>query len=690
MMRTLLIVGVVLILLLLGAGAGAWFYLYGQPTVAAAELVPADTVVFATIPNAMAIATDYQTSHLKQLIDNPNCKPAIDSTLKLIGQKNVDLINAFLPNLSGQSFFAVTHFDYDKPAQVGLIAGMRPKSGLGNFDAFIEKLKATYPDLIKQGTTGKGNVAGVDYQWIQGPGAPDKICVAQTGGWIVTAWSEATLQDCLERLQKKSATPSLAQNADYVKSLDRVGKDATTLAYLNYHSLITLIQKQMAATNPTMGDYFAKKLGPIGGAMMATRFENGEIMDRFSFLFPKQAQLDSGMSANPCAFETLQFTGPNTEFYWATGIDWKQYWKNLQEQAGQTPPLNPMGNAMVTGLQGWAQGAGLDVQHNIIDALGSELSVQSEWPDDATFPETGIFIKLDKPDDFKPVINAIIETVRAANATTGVIKELTVNDHHFSTLNFISSSPFTPTITEDGPYLGVFLTQNQAARSFTRLPNVDLPHNPDFIRQIGDKRKGASQLIFLDSPHLLDHGYRTAMPFISMAGMFNKDLAAFLKDKNLPPDLTWMAPMGTWSCVISSDDSGFQGYSTSGIGNQGFFFASALGAGAGAAQTMGLIPKPTGAPGMGMPPPTPMGNPPPPGTFLPPDATNAAPENAAPATAPVSAPSDATTPPAPTAPETPATPSPDMNSAPAPAPSAPSTNATPDATTPPADPAKTQ
>jgi hypothetical protein len=152
-------------------------------------------------------------------------------------------------------------------------------------------------------------------------------------------------------------------------------------------------------------------------------------------------------------------------------------------------------------------------------------------------------------------------------------------------------------------------------RSFQRDPTIGLTHNADFNRQVGDKRNNASQIIFLDSPQLLNRAYQTVMPYLSLAGMFNKNLAALLKGRDLPADLTWLAPMGTWSCVITPDEEGIQGYSVSGIGNQGIFLAGAMGATAGVMQTMGLLPK-LNAPGQTpplpanpVPPPGPIGSP---------------------------------------------------------------------------------
>jgi hypothetical protein len=600
-LRLLLVLGVAFILLLLGLGAGVWWYLFGTNAVSAAELVPANTIFFATIPDAAAIVESYPSSRLKTLLDSPNAQPMRDAMVNWVGQKNVDLLQAFLPNLSGQSFFAITHFEYDHPEQIGFIAAMKPKAGLGSFDAFIDKLKATWPEIIQQCRTGTGTVEGVDYEWIQGPGAPDKICVAKVRGWIVASWGEASLQDWIERFRKKSDTTSLADDLDYRKALMAVGDDPMTLVYVNSQSVMKLVQQQIGKTNPAAGDYLAKKLDSLGGAALATRFENGEIVDRFSLLLPRPAQLNFGMDSAPCPFETLKFTGPDTRFSWASSINWKQCYQNLKEQ----PPSSsfehttfyPVSDDLLAFLQNWVRGAGLDVQQNIVDALGSEISVQAEWSQDATWPEVGLFVKLDKPDDFKPTITAIIESARKLYATSAVIQELNSNGQTFAALQFVQSSPITPTITENGPYLGIFLTENQAVRSFQRNEALGLTHQPDFNRQVGDKRNGAAQIFFLDSPSLLDRAYRTIMPDLSLAGAFKKNLEDLIKGRNMPADLTWLAPMGTWSCVITTDEDGIQGYSASGIGNQGSFLAGPVGGVATAVllQTMSLLPKPAGA-----------------------------------------------------------------------------------------------
>jgi hypothetical protein len=108
---------------------------------------------------------------------------------------------------------------------------------------------------------------------------------------------------------------------------------------------------------------------------------------------------------------------------------------------------------------------------------------------------------------------------------------------------------------------------------------------------VGDNRNGASQILYLDTPYAANRTYRTVMPYLSVLSMFNKHLAASIRGLDLPPDLTWLAPVGTWSFVAYHDDDGIKAYSVSGVGNQGLFLGAGLGASVAVAQQAGLFPK---------------------------------------------------------------------------------------------------
>lgn len=574
-----------LVAILLVGGAAAWFYLFGPNAASSAKLVPADTVVFAEIPNAAGIAASYETSQVRKLADAPEAQPLFDEIQHVIGDKNLALLKVLLPDLSGQSFVALTHFDADKPGETGFVAAMKPKAGTDHFDAFVTQLNAAYPDLARETKTGKDQLLGVDYQWIEGAHSPGRVCVARYHGWIVTAWGEASLQDWIERMQGKSATPSLAENTDYQKSVARVGKDAQAFLYLDYRRIGQLWLDHMAKINPDVANRMRKQIASIGGAAIGTRFDNGEIVDRFSILEPKAAQIANGVVATPCPFDTLKFTGPDTRFYLGANMNWELLWKNFQAEA-QAPGIS----AVVDNLQSWAQSENIDIQKNIVDALGAEFSIQMEWAADSTYPDLGVFIKVDKPDAFKPAIAAIVDSARKAFATSAIITEMASDGHNYATLKMVRPMPISPTITEDGPYFGLFLNAQHAVRSMARDQSRGLLHNDDFNREIGNQRDGAAEIIYFDTPKFVDQAYRTAMPFVSMGAMFNPTLASMLKGHQLPPDVTWLAPMGPWAAVMKSDDDGISGYSRSGIGNQGILLAAGAGGTAFALQAAGIFP----------------------------------------------------------------------------------------------------
>jgi len=649
----------VVVILLLLAGAGVAWYLFAANGRPAEKLVPGDTLVFAVIPNGAAIKTGYDSSKLRQIVDAPQAQPLLDEMEKVIGDKNLALIKLFTPEMSGQSFLALTHFDPAHPGETGFVAGMHPKLGTDHFDEFVQQVKASYPDLTKEATTGHDTLLGVDYQWIGSAHAPGHICVARYKGWIVTTWSEAALQDFLERLQGKSSTPSLADNPDFQKSRDRVGP-SQALVYGNYARAVDFFMQQFAAKDPAMADLMKKRLAGVGGLAIGSSFKDREIVDRFSLLEARQAQQAAGMATTPCAFDTLKFTGPDTQFYMAANLDWPQLWKNFQEQINAEP--GQAGKFVLDEVNIAAQSLGIDIQKNVVDALGSEYSLQLEWPADATWPDVALYLKVDKPDDFKPVVAALVNETRKAFAATAVINEMEASGRHFATLKMITAMPVSPTITEDGPYFGFFLNETHAVRSFARDESRGLLHNDDFNRQIGSQRDGASQLVFVDTPKLVDHAYRTAMPWVSMAAMLNPKVAGVIQGQKLPADLAWLAPMGTWSAVSRSDDEGLTGYSISGSGNQGLVLAGALVATALDLEQAGLIPHPAAAiPGVPV--------------VAPPLPATAAPAPAAPAPPP---PVPASAPAAPAPPPVPST-----NSAPDAAPAVPAPPTTPDATTPP-------
>jgi hypothetical protein len=438
-------------------------------------------------------------------------------------------------------------------------------------------------------------------------------------------------------MKGSAPSPNLAGTAAFQTAVQRTGANAEAFFYADTQALAHFYKISTATTDAA------------GAYAVGARFEDGDIVERYALALPRDAQGNLGLTSAPCPFDTLKFTGPDTRFYWGGCFDWPQVWKNLQAQAAQSPPTYL--GTLAANLQGWAQAHNLDVERNIIDPLGGEISAQVEWSDDSTYPDAGLFLKLDHPDDFKPFTSALVDWIRQGYENRAVVNEINSDSQNFATLKFLQPVPLSPTITEDGPYFGVFLTETHAVRSFQRDGSIGLLKNADFLQRLGDRQAKALQIVYLDSPRLLDRAYRGALPYLSLAAMFNPHIGAMVQGQNLPQDLQWLAPMGTWIAVVSADDTGLTAYSSSGVGNQGLLTMGAFRQAMSFLPNMGAI---AGA-GSGLLPTPPPPAPPAPAVVVP---TPAPTTNAVPAT---------TNEPA-------ASPPPAMTNAPVPATNAPATN----------------
>jgi hypothetical protein len=143
-------------------------------------------------------------------------------------------------------------------------------------------------------------------------------------------------------------------------------------------------------------------------------------------------------------------------------------------------------------------------------------------------------------------------------------------------LKFVEAAPVSPTITENGPFLGIFLSETHAARSFQRDESMGLLKNDAFLRAIGDRRASAMELAYFDAPRFTARAYQTAQPYLPLLALFDRNLGGMAQSGQLPADVNWLAPIDVWAGTLSSDDAGLSGYSISGIGNQGVLAAMAL------------------------------------------------------------------------------------------------------------------
>ena len=223
--------------------------------------------------------------------------------------------------------------------------------------------------------------------------------------------------------------------------------------------------------------------------------------------------------------------------------------------------------------------------------------------DDTTYPEIGIFVKKStSPEtDFKPAITAIIEAAlpqKAYTINSAVVTELNYQRPGFRRARSLSSrrpSCYRYHHRDRPVFRHLFL--GEPGRAFL-LPGCRFDPSclttPISAVRSGTKRNGASQIGFVDTPHPgLDRAlsHRDALPvdrFCPCLTRTSPPLApgqepAARSDLARPP---W-APGRISS--LTPDNEGLQGYSVSGIGNQGILMAFAGAGGYTVAQRMGTM-----------------------------------------------------------------------------------------------------
>jgi len=576
----------------MGVGAYLWLQQQHQKTEEASivKALPEDTILFAHIPDGTASYGRYQLSNLKKVAEctelkfvkawamnlgeaklNPSQKEDIDKTQ--------DLFNQLGRSLDGESFIAILPVDVKNIKSPGLkeipvVFGLRPKEGSTGAQALIGKIKQLLGSEADDAPKGKGQHGDISYEWVDCPRGV-RICQGQVGDWSITTLSEPTLHKFIDRYQNKIQTPSLAEAASYKTLRGRLQPGEDAFVYFNFQTALEMAQ--LAIDDPEIPKgMISKALDQfrfLTATGIAVRFQKNELEDTIVALAPKANRPDLGRNYELCAYQTLKFTSPETLLYYAQNLDaHKQYdylLKTYQDTAPESYQALGKFNETVTAH-------GLDLNKNILDAVGPEVAFSLEWPKESLLPDAAFFVELSHPDDFKPVTDLLVKNLEPLTESktnkdgkpispVGMIVDGQAGSYQLKTFKFTKSLPLSPTLANSANFCALFLTEQGARRALDKNNQLTLKDGPGF-KTSGADLSGTSAFVFVDMSRLTDHLYETAKPYYSMALAFSPDLQAMLKDFKLPNSLGFIQPLGCWTMTSQVDDEAFTIHSKSGIG----------------------------------------------------------------------------------------------------------------------------
>lgn len=604
MKRPILIL--ILVALLVAAG-GAAYWLLTQTKTEEASIVsalPEDTILFAHIPDGTASFNRYQESNLKKIVESPELKflkawalnlgdSKLDPSQKEDLVKTQDLFNLLARSLDGESFIAVLPVDLKNLKGPGLkeipvILGLRPKEGPAGADAVIGKIKELLGKDIDIAPKGNGLHDGISYQWVDCPRGV-RICEARISDWSITTLSEPTLQIFIDRFQKKINSPSLADAASYKMLRGRLERGEDALVYVNIQTSLEMTQLALEESAVPKGivSNALNQFRFLSAAGLSVRFRKNQVEDTLIALAPQATRPDLGHNYDPCAFKTIKFTSPDTLAYFAKNFDARKQYEYTLKTYQSTAPESYKD---LKSINESVSASGLDLDKNILDAVGPEIGLTLDWPKDNAFPDLALFVELAHPEDFKPVTDLLIKDIEPLTESktakdgkiispTGMIVDGQAGSWQLKTFRFTKTLPVSPTLATGNNFCALFLTEQGAHRTLDKGDGASpgLKENPQF-KSSGADIDSACSFLFVDMTQLTNRIYDTARPYYNMALAFSPDLQKTLKNFKPPASLGFVQPLGCWTLTSHVDNEAFTTRSKSGIGTPIFPFLVASGA----------------------------------------------------------------------------------------------------------------
>lgn len=559
----------VVILLLLAVGF--WWWRSG-PSENFAVYLPSDTLAVVYAPDGLKTLLRYQSSNLKKVLECPEGKNVSSVVAGMTGdglsddiktkiqdgqKKANDILNTFWPNLSGQSFFAVTKIDTEHAEQSSMILGFAPHSGTATFDPFWDKCKTDFQDLWKDGVSfGTAEYKGISYETVDGTGEMKtlRVCKAKVGHWVIVTFGEGALKDFVDRYQKPTPADSLSSQADYKKISGRLA-NGEVIFYGNIAQGCKVAQEGLEKNLLLKGNIanLTKAYEPFPAFGGKIAFDGPLLRSQWIILSPKDLRPDLGVAYQPCSFHTLTYTSEDTIFYEASQLDLKKQWDYIGKSAA-----DPQVNQGLKTFEIMCTGAGVDLHKNVLEAVGPEICIMADWLKSDAYPSLSILTELQKPDDFKPTIDALVNLAAGAAGGPAALKDSTAGSITLKTIT-LPIGGIAPTFTTSGKVFGIFMGPASAQRILTKTSGPTIYDQPEFKALGSPVFEGSTGAIYLNTPRIVDRTYSYVKPMTQMAAPFlPANVSTALSKISFPDKLSFSADLGGWVMKQRVDDDAIQ------------------------------------------------------------------------------------------------------------------------------------
>jgi hypothetical protein len=504
------VIPAIIVLVAIAAGAFVFFKKAVVHHIKAVELVPADTIFFANLPDLGRTASRWPKTALAQIGQEPEVKaflarPQSTPEAKVWDDK-VEQLQRVQP---GEAFLAVTSIEGNEPR---FIAGFSFSGRKSDADALLAEgraqLKAAWPagksDVTMQGRT---EIDTFTYQ-------DTTVGEAFVEDWYLVSDDMELLRHTIDAAPNGLGEKGLAASDVYRKSTARLPADGEAVLFAQVGSITDRLIALLKASGQTLSEQDVAGWKKIQAIAWGTRFEDALLRDTLFILSPGNAV------EPPLAQNSLALSNGDTFLTYSTALP-----KTIE-----LPDLSYLG-IMVPGLGAFQKGLsdkGLK-PNDFGQAFGPTFGAVLGWPQGAAQPST--LLAMDVRDS-KTAKN-FVEAFAGNPPWTHEDKEGVTFYQSPAGSELI---PIAPCLALTDRFLVIGFSEPEVAAGVDQVKTgkAVIASNPAFVQASQAVSAPTSAFGYLDLKTLFERSYGTLRPFLAMSLAFVPDSGKYVDAGKLP------------------------------------------------------------------------------------------------------------------------------------------------------------
>jgi len=547
------------VLVLLALGVAAFFFIklrrFLPERARAAELAPADSVLFVQVPNLRETAFRVPGLDLYAIWMEPDVQAFLEKPRKKAPwmQQWEERFDEVVRVAPGEMFVAFTAVG----AEPEFVGGFSFAGSRRSAEALVEKSR----DLL-----------------------PGKFEIRAHSNWMFFASNGAALEAVVERFDAKGRASAIGGDPAFQQAIKALGVAQDLVVYGRTDTL------------PALGISRPK----TGTAALGTRIQKGKLHDTI-FLPAPPAE------AGKITQQALALTSPQTLLYYTSDFASLPAGSDFALAKTLLPQLAAAEKALAAKGLAWT---------DLPAAFGPEFGAIVEWPEDAAVPTLVLAPQIRDGAKAQQFVEAITAPGALGSTSPGWALEDRAGIATYTApaqgLAFIRPAL---ALTDRFALAGLTPEALNSVLLRARQPQPSLSENPVFVESTRQLATAPASLAYLDFQRLFERLYRLSRPFITLSLAFSPEAAAQFDAGKLPPVEAIARHLGPLVVTQTRHEHGLLIESTGSI----TFTELMLGASAGAmasglskltAQLPGLLPGKTPATGPATRPSAPLSAPP--------------------------------------------------------------------------------